>query len=114
MSNMAAGVGGLFEFLAKFLDVKKLGDVGQGVKMFLELALRHQEKHDQIDRLIVQRVKIDPVGGTAQRADDFLDQIGRGMGNADAETNAGAHGRLALLDHGDDGVAVLGPGFCWW
>ncbi len=30
------------------------------------------------------------------------------MGNADAEPDAGAHGRLALLDGGGHGVAVAG------
>ena len=49
----------LFEGLAKFCPVQQLGDIGQGVKMFLELALRHQEQHDEVDRLIVQCVKVD-------------------------------------------------------
>ena len=106
------GIGGLLKLLSKFLDVKKLGDIGQGVEMFLELALRHQEEHDQIDGLIIQRVKVDPGDRAAHRPDDFLDQIGRGMGDADSKADAGAHGRFALLDDGDDGVAVLGPDAC--
>jgi len=98
----------LFEFLAKFFDVKQLGDVGQGVKVFLKLALRHKEEHDQIDGLVVERVEIDAFGGPAQSADHFGDQVGRGMGDADAKADAGAHGRLALFDDGGDGLAVFG------
>ena len=45
---------------------------------------------------------------TAQRADDFLDQIRGGVRDADAEADAGAHGGLALFDDGGDGVAVAG------
>ena len=81
------------------------------MKMLLKLSLRHKEEHDQIDRLIVQRVEIDALGRAAQCADDFLDQVRRGVGNADAKTYAGAHGGLALFDHGDDGVATFRPNF---
>ncbi len=65
--HMASVFRGLFQFLAKFLEVKKFGDIGQGVEMFLELALRHQEEHHQIHRLIIQRVKTYPLARTSDR-----------------------------------------------
>jgi hypothetical protein len=40
------GVRSGFEGLAKFFVVQKFCDVGQRVKMFLELALGHEEQHD--------------------------------------------------------------------
>ena len=55
--------------------------------------------------------KLTPFLRAAQRADDFVDQIGRGVRNADAEADAGAHGGFALLDDGGDGVAMLGLDF---
>ena len=52
--------------------------------------------------------KLTPLLGAAQRADDLVNQVRRGVRNADAEADAGAHRGLALLDHGGDGLAVLG------
>ena len=46
-----------------------------------------------------------------ERADDFVNQIRRGMRDADAEPDAGAHRGLAFLDGGGDGVAVFGLNF---
>ena len=102
------GVRRLFEGLAEFRFVQQLGDIGQGVEMLLELALRHQEEHDQVDRLVVQGIEVDAFLRAAQRADHFIDQIRRGVRDADAEADAGAHGGLALLDHRRDGVVMFG------
>jgi hypothetical protein len=55
------GISGLFQGLAKFGLVQNLGDVGEGVKMLLKLALGHQEKHDEVHWLVVKRVKVDTV-----------------------------------------------------
>src|SRR5579884_1031188 len=51
-----ACIGGFLERLAKFFFVQQLRDVRQRVQMLLELALRHEEQHDQVHRLIVQRL----------------------------------------------------------
>lgn len=101
------GIGGLFEGLTEFGFVKNLGDVGEGVEVFLKLTLGNEEKHDEVHRLIVERVEVDPFLRAAQRTDDFRDQIGGGVRDADAEPDAGAHGSLALLDNRSDGLAVL-------
>lgn len=53
---------GLFQGLAELLFVKELGDVCEGVQMFLELSLRDEKEHDQIDGLIVQGVEVDSLG----------------------------------------------------
>ena len=47
----------------------------------------------------------------AECADDFVDQICRGMRDADAEPNARAHGGFPFLDGGGDGVAVFRRNF---
>ena len=105
------GVRRLFERLSEIGLVEKFGDVGQRVKVLLKLALRHQEQHDELYRLIVERIEAHAFLRTAQRADNFKNQIGRGMRNADAESNAGAHGSLALFDGGGHGVAIIGLDF---
>ena len=76
--------------------------------MLLELALGHQEKHDEIDGLVVESIKIDTRAGAAQRADHFGYQVRGGVRDTDTEADAGAHRCLALLDHRDDRFPVLG------
>ncbi len=82
------GVRSLLERLAEFFIMEQLGNIGQGVKVLLELPLGDQKKHDQIDRLIIQRVKINPLRERPKRPDHFLDQIGGGMRDADAKADA--------------------------
>jgi hypothetical protein len=41
---------------------------------------------------VVERVEVDSFARTAEGAHDFMNQIGRGVGDADAETDARAHG----------------------
>src|SRR6266446_4320020 len=52
------GIGSLLQRLTKFGLVEEFRNVGQSMKMLLELALRHQKEHDQIDGLIVQRIEV--------------------------------------------------------
>src|SRR5215472_11588110 len=94
------GVRGLFERLAEIGFVEELGNVGERVKMLLKLTLRHEEQHDELDRLVVERIEVDPFLGTAQRADDFVNQVRRSVRDTDAEADAGTHGRLAFLYRG--------------
>ena len=65
----------------------------------------------RLDRLIVQRVEVDALLRAAQRPDHFVNQVRGGVRNADAEPDAGAHRRLALFDHGGDGLEVFGFDF---
>ena len=101
------GIGSLLQRLAEFGPVEEFGDVGEGMEVFLKLALGNEEKHDQIDGLIVEGVKIDAIFGTAESANDLINEIGRRMGNADAKPDAGAHRGLAFFDHRGDGVVML-------
>ena len=87
--------------------MKNLGDVGERVEVFLELTLGNEEKHDEIYRLIIERVEVDPFLRATQCTDDFRDQIGGGVRDADAESDASAHRSLALLDDCGDGLAML-------
>ena len=75
--------------------------------MFLELSLRDKKQHHKVDRLIIKGIEIYPLLRSAEGTDDFCDQISRGVGDADAETDSGAHRRFALLDDRRDGFAVL-------
>ena len=101
------GVGRLFERDPEIFIVKTLGDIGEGVEMFLELALRNQKQHHQMNGLIIECVEIHAFGRPAERAHYFVNQIRGSVRNADAETDAGAHGGLALLDHRGDLIAVF-------
>ena len=105
------GVGGFFEGLAEFGPVQQFRDVGERVEMFLKLALRHEEEHDELDGLVVERVEIDAFARAAERADDLEHQIRRGVRDADAEADAGGHGGFALFDGGGHGFAVAGLDF---
>ena len=40
--------------------MEQLGQISQGVKVFLELPLRNQEKHHQVDQFAIQRVELNP------------------------------------------------------
>ncbi len=108
--NLEHGLGGrgLFEGLAEIGAVKELGNIGEGMEVLLELALRHEKKHHEIHRLIIQRIEIDAFAGAAESADDLVDQVGRGVWDANTKADPGAHGGFALLDNGGNGVLVLG------
>ena len=105
------GVRGLFERFAKIFFMERFGDAGEGVEVFLELSLRHEEEHGEVDRLIIERFEIDPLRGASENSHHVADQIGGGMGNADAEADSGAHGCFAFADDGGDGVAIFGFNF---
>ena len=104
-------VRGLFEGGAKFGFVEEFGDVRQSVKMFLKLTLRHEKQHDEIHGLIVERIEINAFARAAQGTDNFSDQVRARVRDADAEPNSRAHGRFPLLNHGGDGIVMLGFNF---
>ena len=87
----AVGIGGFFQGFAEIGFVEQFGTVGERVEVFLELALRDEEQHDELHGLVIEGIEVDPLGGAAERADDLVDQIRGGMRNADAETNARGH-----------------------
>ena len=93
------------------LVVQKFGDIGESMKMFLKLALRNQKEHDEIHGLIVERVEVDSFFRAAERTDDFINQIGGGVGDADAEPDAGAHRSFPFLDDGSNRLAMFGFDF---
>lgn len=97
----------IFKRLPKFLFVEEFGNFGEGVEVLLELALRNQEKHNQIDWLVIESIEVDSFFRAAEGADDLVDQISGGVWNANAETNPRAHRGLALLHDGGDGLPVL-------
>jgi hypothetical protein len=57
--------------IAGILFTEQLGEIGQRVQMLLELALRHEEQHHQIDRFAVQRVELNSFARTSNRPDHF-------------------------------------------
>ena len=105
------GIGGLFEGGAEFGFVQEFCDVRERVQVFLKLTLRDEKEHDEIYRLIIERIEIHAFARAAERADDFTDEIRARVRDADAEPDASAHGGFALLDDGGDGVLVLGFDF---
>ena len=105
------GVGSGFEGLAKIFVVQKFCDIGEGVEVFLELALGNEEKHDEFHGLVVEGVKLHAAARAAEGTDNIVDEIGGSVGNANAETDAGAHRVFALFDDGGDLVAMFGFNF---
>ena len=85
------GVGGFFEVFAEIGLVQKLGDVGERVEMLLKLTLGNEEDHDELDRLVIERVEVHAGAGSAEGTDDFVNQIRGGVRDPDAEANAGGH-----------------------
>jgi len=55
--SIASASGACSSAWRKIGFVQEFGDVGQCVKVLLKLALRHEEQHDELHRLIVERVK---------------------------------------------------------
>jgi len=53
-------------------------------------------------------LQIDTVLASPQSADHLVDQLGRGVGDAHTEADAGAHRLLALAHRGCDGLLMLG------
>ena len=64
--------------------------------MRLELILGDKEEDDEMDRLTVKGLKIDPGFGTAEASRHFGDGVAAGMRNGNAEPDTGAHGLLAM------------------
>ena len=47
------------EHLAELGAVQEFGNVRQRMKVFLKLTLRYEKQHDEVHRLIIERVKVD-------------------------------------------------------
>src|SRR6267154_1066013 len=77
------GVRRFLQRLAKILLMQQLGDIRERMKMLLKLPLRHQEQHHQVNRLIVQRIKIDPLLRPPKRSYHLIDQVRGRMRNPD-------------------------------
>ncbi len=105
------GIRRLFEGLTKFFVVKELGDVGEGVEMFLKLTLRNEKEHDEVDRLIIERIEVHTGSGSPKGADHFINKVSRSVWNSNTETDSGAHRRFALFNDGSDGFPMFGLDF---
>src|SRR5439155_22607524 len=88
--------------------VQKLGDRGQRAQVRLELVLRDNKKNDELHRSIIQSIEFDTGGRSSKGGDDFLEPVRRTMRNGDPESDACAHGFLALLKRGKNRVTI------WW
>src|SRR5687768_14348553 len=75
------GVGRLLERGTKIFVVKQLCDIRERMQVFLKLALRHEEEHYQVNRLIIEGIEVYSLSRPAKRTDHFVNQIGRRMGN---------------------------------
>ena len=76
--------------------------------MCLKLIFWHNEKDDELHRRVVERIEFDPAGRSSKCGHDFVEAVGGAMGNGDAESDAGAHGFLALFERSQNAFAVLG------
>ena len=107
LEDFLGGVRGA-EGLAHGAVVEELRDGGQGAEMGLELVLWHYEEDDEADRGVVEGLELDAVGGAAKRGDDVFHPVRGGVGDGDAEADAGAHGFLAGAEGAEDRLLVLG------
>src|SRR5688572_21622170 len=88
--------------------MEQFGDLGKSMKVLLELPLRHQKQHDQCDRLVVKRVKIDAFLRAPESTHDIVNEVCRSVREPNAEPNSRAHRGFALFYDSNDGVAMLG------
>ena len=96
--GLRVGRGG--QFIAHGAVVEELGDGGEGAQVDLELVAGNDEKDDEMDQFVVQRIELDAGSGTSEGGHHFADMLGRGVRDGDAEPDAGAHRFLALLEGG--------------
>ena len=75
--------------------------------MSLKLIFRDDEKDDEFNRRIVERIEFDPAGRATEGGDDFFDPIGGSVRNGDAEADASAHRFLPLFERSQDAVAIF-------
>ncbi len=75
--------------------------------MSLKLIFRDDEKDDEFDRRIVERIEFNPTGRATEGGDNFIDAIGGSVRNSDAEPNARAHRFFPLLEQSQDAVSVF-------
>ena len=76
--------------------------------MSLELIFRDNEKHDEFHRRVVERVKLNAGGGSAECGHDFLEPVGRTVRYGDAESDARAHRFFALFKRRKNRIAICG------
>ena len=88
--------------------VEELGDRGEGAEVGLELVFGDDKEDDEFDGLVIEGFEFEAFEGSTKGGDDFLDAIGGGMGDGDAEADACAHGFFALADGVEDGLAIFG------
>ena len=101
------GIGRGGQFVAHFAVVEELGDGGERAQVDLELIARDNEEDDEMDQFVVEGVEFDARRGPAESGHDFADVLARGVRDGDAEPYARAHRFLALLQGGEDAVAVV-------
>src|SRR5256714_6817072 len=87
--------------------VQEFCDGSEGTQMRLKLVLRDDEEDDKFDRRIIERVELDPLRRAPERRHHFLDPVRRSVRNRDAKPDAGTHRFLALLERGQNAVAIL-------
>ena len=75
--------------------------------MCLKLVLGHDEKDDELDRRVIERVELNAFARAAKSSHHFVEPIRGTMGNGNSETDAGAHRFLALFECRQNPVAVF-------
>jgi hypothetical protein len=86
------------ETLADASIVQKFGNRRKRPEVRLKLIFWHNEKNDELHRRVVERIEFNPAGRPSKRSHDLVKAVGGAMGNGDPESDAGAHGFLALFE----------------
>src|SRR5206468_3998465 len=88
--------------------VQELCNGSKRTQMRLKLIFRHDEKDDEFHRRVIERIKLNTVGGSSESGNDLIEPVRRTMWNGDPESYSCAHSFLALSKRGKNGVAICG------
>jgi len=98
---------GVLQLLAAFLVAEETGECGKRLEVALELALRREEEHAELNGLVVQRLEINRRIQPRDNGDDVLDAIDAGVGEGDTVADAGAVVGFAVFHRFADSSAIF-------
>ena len=74
--------------------------------MRLKLIFWHNEKHDEFHRRVIERIEFNSASRSSKRGNDSFEPVGRAVRNGNPKSDASAHRFLALLQRGQNALAI--------
>jgi len=94
--------------VAKFPFMNQFRNVRENIEVLLKLARRYQKEEDQMNRLAIERLKLNSCSRAPSHGHHFRQQFRGGVGNGHAKSDSCGHCRFALSHPLRDGFPVLG------